>query len=244
MFYREEQDGCCGYNAAFRFTGSANFVFCKSLRCRWFTLLELLVVISVIVVLASLLLPSLQNAKKMAKTIKCTNNLRQLGIVSLSYMGDWNNLPNYWDGSSSWYKVLGSLNYIRWDVGGTVHSDAVWMYCPSYIPSGMLDAEGVPVYSTTYGINASKTSKLSVIQTPSEYPIYADTICDTAGNLLQTYHFWCNVQPQKVHLRHRKKANFWFLDGHVGAFSQDEISQWTVFPNLYQNTYSIESPRY
>lgn len=45
-----------------------------------FTLVELLVVISIIAVLAALLLPALGGAKKKGKEAECTNHLRQIGV--------------------------------------------------------------------------------------------------------------------------------------------------------------------
>ena len=50
-----------------------------------FTLLELLVVVSVIALLISVLLPSLTRARDQAKRVHCASNLHQLGIALISY---------------------------------------------------------------------------------------------------------------------------------------------------------------
>jgi len=71
-------------------------------RSKAFTLVELLVVISIIALLLSILMPSLNSARTQAKIVVCASNQRQLGLAMVIYMADnEDHYPTFYAGSET-----------------------------------------------------------------------------------------------------------------------------------------------
>ena len=74
-----------------------------------FTLIELLIVIAIIAILAAMLLPALDQARRRAKSIQCVGNLRQLGAGLSLYVSDSDGILPPGDYSSSggtWTQIM------------------------------------------------------------------------------------------------------------------------------------------
>jgi prepilin-type N-terminal cleavage/methylation domain-containing protein len=83
---------------------------------RGFTLLELLVVIAILVLLMSILLPSLTSGRETANTSKCLANLRELCSVADIYMNDEGKPTQPWH--LGWNTTFGHTDLISEHVYG------------------------------------------------------------------------------------------------------------------------------
>jgi prepilin-type processing-associated H-X9-DG protein/prepilin-type N-terminal cleavage/methylation domain-containing protein len=95
-------------------------------RAAAFTLIELLVVIGVIALLLSILLPSLNRARRKAQSVACASNMRQLHAAMTMFAGDNNgHLPRpYGVGELSSDPSSRSFNAVlQWAPDGVGHID-------------------------------------------------------------------------------------------------------------------------
>lgn len=79
-----------------------------------FTIVELLVVITIIGILIALLLPAIQMARDSARRIHCANNLKQIGYALHGYHGTHRNFPHANDrnGFTAAIKILPYLEQV------------------------------------------------------------------------------------------------------------------------------------
>jgi len=63
-------------------------------RVAGMTLVELLVVITIIALLMALLLPAVQAVRETARRVRCTNNLKQIGTATQTHLQAWQTFPS------------------------------------------------------------------------------------------------------------------------------------------------------
>jgi prepilin-type N-terminal cleavage/methylation domain-containing protein/prepilin-type processing-associated H-X9-DG protein len=133
-------------------------------RVGGFNLIELMVVVGIIGVLASLLLSALSNARAKGLQTQCANNLRQLGLAQEQFLSEHHGYPFPGENSSppngfpkeGWEEALGpyvgghrlNTNRNPWQSAGLFH-------CPAADPPSCS-----PTIYIDYGYNSAGTSRL------------------------------------------------------------------------------------
>lgn len=209
-----------------------------------FTLIELLVVIAIIAILASMLLPALNQARETAKGISCANKFKQMNLFHNLYMDAYDSytvpaLGKMEGGSTnSWRSLLDYFNGTIKNVSGYwIPTSDLW-WCPAMVPNPPNPGSEAYWYPATYVINCNTwdgiytSHKISTLKhSPSGQSMFADGAIDldsssycypgtnTLANKVTALNF------DTIRALHNNKANIAWLDGHVEPKSVNEINE-------------------
>ena len=213
-----------------------------------FTLIELLVVIAIIGVLAAMLFPALGKASSKARQIKCSSNLRQIGLGISMYGDDFEGrLPQTAHETFSTNKIwirkilpyVGNSEAIRLCPADPTRIDRRESGGTSYILNEFVS---VPVVDS-FGQVLVPLPKLDQLRNPTE-TILLFEVADEYGPSIFSDHThsrswlrsgWEGVIADVQTDRHRTgasnpdrtggQANYLFVDGHVESISALEIKR-------------------
>jgi prepilin-type processing-associated H-X9-DG protein len=176
-----------------------------------FTLVELLVVISIIMILVGLLLPVLGAAQEKARQVECMSNLRQIGMAMSMYSLDerdyfpgvhGDDYDNPKPPAVEWWELLSPYGLKR-----------QYMLCPS---DPHQDDEGVESY--VYNGMFAFDKRRATVKDPVGKIIVAERSNIDAVLTHQGYPAWKALDVWDDFIatdRHGETANYLFVDGHV-----------------------------
>ena len=217
-----------------------------------FTLIEILVCITIIAVLIAILFPVITNSKRDAYKTTCQSNLKTIGQVARMYADD---NDGQWADHSVW---------VRWNQADNVYpptprpaSYPRLAGCPLLqIPPERVDELSARGYINGYAVNLAFTSwnyhrEIVDGEVKDEHPpvtdrdivypattvLFCDAALDVTGTGAPDPFSDASPYPYNIERaweRHKGGGNYLFCDGHVKLFHKDDVLP--VFPFINDGT--------
>ncbi len=204
-----------------------------------FSLIELLVVVTVIAILMSMLIVTVQLVRTSARSVNCQSNLRQLGIGSIAYAAD---NSGFWP-ISEWPDGPWETRFWGVRVGGYIadfsgkafipgERPPVPFACPESKMSQMDYGNGGDysknVFAGGYKYGHWLSPKRMALYQVSQIMGYADNSGGRTPSDVGPREFaeWVGQSPATWGMgfwRHREKCTMVFMDGHVEARRLNQV---------------------
>ena len=202
-----------------------------------FTLIEVLLVVAIIGILASLLLPALGKARAQSQSSVCMNKLKQISIAAYMYSEEYNNYAPLNEETNPWGKKLSLNNYLP-EID--INNKSNIYSCPE-------GADLVDYWGMNYAMNwrlGWDNGTDDQVDFYANIPINSNHASETVF-FLDAYNnnaiMWkgglddngvYNAGPGLNVARHQNKGNVSFIDGHVEARNGELL--------IYMGSVSIE----
>jgi prepilin-type processing-associated H-X9-DG protein len=227
-----------------------------------FSLIELLVVISLIAILVSMLLPALRKVREQAKRIQCVGNQKQAGVAFGTYSGDYNGYypaPNINEYGNYWSNVLYSLylsdkgllgdganayvDNIGFCIDGCQYEEETIFHCPSALKKEKFSNNFEGKYFMSYAMNGyliknnyNQHVQLSRILKPSAGYLVMD---ENHTVSLNGWSFWQYSDKSFATRIHEKGRNILYVDGHANYLLYSKFPSWSMVDERYPFWYGL-----
>ncbi len=235
---------------------------------KMFTIIELLIVVSIIAILAAVLLPALNMVREKSRSINCSSNLKQVGLAFLQYANDYDDLVLYMKNSQSWPRYVlkndgyvSNATYLNASLGYLPRKAAI---CPSD-PGGWKEYDDFNrLWYGMYGMaewianmgwkedyvqqlgdfrsaangNKERCYSIKQMKSPTRTQAAGDTYYQQ-GNTGSCLFGNGSTSNSNYSRRHLGKGNMLFYDGHVETMSKQSLLALPVPIKKSWNEYNV-----